>query len=73
MPTNLALSDELIAEAVKVGNHRTKRDAVTAALEEYIRMKKRLRLLEMEGKVDFWPGYNHKNGRRRGNKRLPRE
>ena len=35
MPTNLALDDSLIEEAVKVGNHRTKKEAVTAALHEY--------------------------------------
>lgn len=73
MATNLALDDKLIAEAVKVGNHRTKREAVTIALEEYIRLKKRQGILDLIGKVDFWPGYDHKVARRRGNKRLPRE
>ncbi|HEY4595130.1 MAG TPA: type II toxin-antitoxin system VapB family antitoxin, partial [Thermoanaerobaculia bacterium] len=34
MATNLALDDSLIEEAVKVGNHRTKKEAVTAALQE---------------------------------------
>lgn len=40
MPTNLALDDELIALAVQLGGHRTKRAAVNAALEEYVRRRK---------------------------------
>ena len=34
MPTNLALDDRLIDEARKIGNHKTKKEAVTAALVE---------------------------------------
>ena len=65
MPTNLALDDRLIAEAVKAGGHRTKRDAVNAALLEYVRMKKRLGILELAGKVDFVAGYDPKELRNR--------
>jgi Arc/MetJ family transcription regulator len=36
MPTNLALDDALIDEARRIGNHKTKKEAVTAALDEYI-------------------------------------
>ncbi len=36
MPTNLAIDDRLIEQAQKLGRHRTKKDAVTAALDEYI-------------------------------------
>jgi Arc/MetJ family transcription regulator len=36
MPTNLAIDDKLIEEARKVGHHNTKKDAVTAALSEYV-------------------------------------
>ena len=72
MATNLALDDKLIAEAVKAGNHRTKREAVTAALQEYVKLKRRLALLEMEGQVDFDPGWDYKADRQRGNRRVPR-
>lgn len=40
MATNLALDDKLIEEALKLGNHKTKRAAVTAALSEYIQRRK---------------------------------
>ena len=46
MATNLALDDDLIAQAVKAGEHKTKREAVTAALQEYVKMIGRLRILE---------------------------
>ena len=72
MATNLALDDKLIQEAVRVGNHPTKREAVTAALLEYVKMKRRLALLEMVGQVDYDAGYDYKADRRRGIKRVTR-
>ena len=42
MPTNLALDDKLIEEARRIGGHATKKDAVNAALDEYIRHRKQL-------------------------------
>lgn len=65
MPTNLAIDDRLIAEAQKVGHHRTKKEAVTAALDEYIRKRKQLAILEMFGKVDFDENYDYKRERER--------
>jgi Arc/MetJ family transcription regulator len=65
MPTNLAIDDLLIEEARKVGNHRTKKEAVTAALDEYIRHRKQQGILEMFGKVDFDKNYDHKSERNR--------
>jgi hypothetical protein len=65
MATNLALDDKLIEQAVSLGNHKTKREAVTAALEEYIRQRKRLGILEMFGKLDYHPDYDHKKLRKR--------
>lgn len=60
MPTNLAIDDRLIAEAQKVGHHRTKKEAVTAALDEYIRKRKKLDVLEMFGKIDYDKNYDYK-------------
>lgn len=65
MPTNLALDDSLIEEAVKVGNHRTKREAVTAALKEYVQARKRREILNWIGKVDYYDDYDHKRLRDR--------
>jgi Arc/MetJ family transcription regulator len=60
MPTNLALDDTLIDEARRVGNHKTKREAVTAALDEYIRRRKQLEILELAGTIDYDPSYDYR-------------
>jgi Arc/MetJ family transcription regulator len=65
MPTNLAIDDRLLKKAQRVGGHRTKRATVNEALEEYIRRRKRLALLDLFGKVDFDPHYDHKRARRK--------
>ena len=64
MPTNLAIDDKLIEEARRLGEHKTKRQAVTTALEEYIQRRKQLLILEDFGTVDFDPQYDYKDWRR---------
>ena len=64
MPTNLAIDDELLVEARRLGGHRTKRAAVTAALEEYIRRRQRLKAMRCFGTIDFDPRYDYKRARR---------
>jgi len=65
MPTNLAIDDRLLNEALRVGGHRTKRATVTEALEEYVQRRKQLGILELTGKIDYYPDYNYKRERRR--------
>ncbi|HUR80761.1 MAG TPA: type II toxin-antitoxin system VapB family antitoxin [Thermoanaerobaculia bacterium] len=65
MPTNLAIDDELLEEAQKVGGHRTKKATVTEALHEYIQHRKQVRMLELFGTIDFDPKYDYKRQRRR--------
>lgn len=65
MATNLAIDDRLIEEARKTGNHKTKKEAVTTALQEYIRHRKQLKILSDFGTVDFDPTYDYKAERRR--------
>ncbi len=64
MPTNLAIDDRLIEEAQKLGHHRTKKDAVTAALDEYIQRLKQQEILSLFGTVDFDETYDYKRERR---------
>jgi hypothetical protein len=63
MATNLAIDDRLIDEARRVGNHKTKKEAVTVALEEYIRHRKQLEILNHFGTIDFDPDYDYKKMR----------
>ena len=59
------LDDNLIEEARRVGRHKTKKDAVTAALAEYVQRRKQLRILKAFGSFDFDPKYDYKAERRR--------
>jgi Arc/MetJ family transcription regulator len=65
MPTHLALDDNLVNEATKLGRHRSKRDAVNEALAEYVARRKRRRLLRLFGKTDWDPAYDYKAHRKR--------
>ncbi len=65
MATNLALDDKLIERARRAGGHKTKREAVTAALDEYVQYRRQLEVIKHFGTVDFDPGYDYKSERRR--------
>ncbi len=64
MPTNLDLDDRLIAEAQKLGRHRTKKETVTAALSEYIQRRRQQAILSLFGTVEYEPRYSYKRERR---------
>ncbi len=63
MATNLAIDDRLIDEARSIGRHATKKEAVTAALKEYIDRRKQLKILELAGTIDYDPAYDYKKMR----------
>jgi Arc/MetJ family transcription regulator len=65
MATNLALDDRLIEEARTVGGHKTKKAAVTAALEEYIKRHKQRQILDLVDQIVYEPTYDYKKARRR--------
>jgi len=65
VPTNLALDDRLIEEAQKLGRHRTKREAVNAALDEYIRRHKQQEIISLFGSIEYDKNYDYKRDRRR--------
>jgi Arc/MetJ family transcription regulator len=65
MPTNLAIDDRLMEEALRVGGHKTKKATVTEALEEYIQRRRQAKVLELFGTIDYDAKYDHKTQRRR--------
>jgi Arc/MetJ family transcription regulator len=65
VPTNLAIDDKLITTAQKLGKYRTKKDAVTAALQYFIAQKRRMELLRIFGAIDFDETYDYKRARGR--------
>lgn len=64
MATNLALDDKLLEEAMKLGEMRTKRETVNAALKEFIDRRKQKKILTLEGKVTFRDNWDYKKDRR---------
>jgi len=65
MATNLAIDDRLIEEARKLGHHRTKKDTVNAALDEYIQRRKQQGIVSLFGTIDYDHAYDYKRERRR--------
>jgi hypothetical protein len=65
MATNLNLDDVLVEQAREAGGHRTKREAVTRALEEYVQRRRQLGILELVGQVPFDEEYDYKAARHR--------
>jgi hypothetical protein len=65
MATNLSIDPELIELARKVSGERTKKAAVTKALQEFIARRRQKRLLDLMGKLEWDSSYDYKGERRR--------
>ncbi|HSZ58209.1 MAG TPA: type II toxin-antitoxin system VapB family antitoxin [Tepidisphaeraceae bacterium] len=65
MATNLQIDDRLLNKALKIGGQRTKKATVTEALEEYIRRREQMRVVQAFGTIDFDPAYDYKTQRKR--------
>jgi hypothetical protein len=65
MATNLALDPDLLERALAVSGEKTKKAAVTKALEEFIARREQQRLLDLFGKLDWDPDYDYKAARSR--------
>jgi hypothetical protein len=65
MATNLDLDPKLVEEAVAAGGRRTKKEAVTEALQEYIARRRQAKVTGLFGAIDYDPRYNYKKQRRR--------
>ena len=60
MATNLAIDGALIDEAKEIGRHRTKKGAVTEALQEYIQRRKQLKVLKIFNTIEYDDDYDYK-------------
>ena len=65
MPTNLAINDNLLNQALNMGGYKTKRDTVNEALREFIQRRQRIELIKLFGKVKYDPNYDYKKERHR--------
>jgi hypothetical protein len=65
MATNLSIDPKLIERALEVSGERTKKAAVTKALEEFIARRRQKRLLDLMGKLEWESSYDYKAERSR--------
>ncbi len=61
-----AIARELLVEALKAGNLKTKKATVNEALREFIQRRKQTEIFQLFGSIDFNRHYDHKKGRTRG-------
>ena len=65
MATNLAIDPALLERAVKVSGERTKKAAVTKALQEFIARREQRRVAELLGKLEWDDSFDYKAERSR--------
>ena len=65
MATNLSIDPKLIERALAVSGERTKKAAVTKALQEFVARRQQKRLLELMGKLEWDAGIDYKKERER--------
>lgn len=65
MATNLSLDPDLINRALAVSGERTKKAAVTRALEEFVARRNQKHLLDLMGKLEWDKTYDYKRDRSR--------
>ena len=66
MATNLSLDPKLIERALEVSGERTKKAAVTLALQEFVARRGQRRLVELMGKLEWDKSFDYKAERSRG-------
>jgi Arc/MetJ family transcription regulator len=65
MATNLALDPDLLSRALKVSGERSKKAAVTKALEEFIAIRSQKQLHDLMGSLEWDVNYDYKVERSR--------
>ena len=65
MATNLSIDPELLERALEVSGERTKKAAVTRALEEFIQRRRQKRLLDLMGQLEWDESFGYKAERSR--------
>ena len=65
MATNLSIDPRLLDRALAVSGERTKKAAVTRALEEFIARRRQKQLIELFGSLEWDPGCDYKAERER--------
>jgi hypothetical protein len=65
MATNLSIDPRLIDKALEVSGERTKKAAVTMALQVFIARRQQKNLVELFGKLEWDENFDYKRERQR--------
>ncbi len=65
MPTNLAIDEKLLEEALKVSGLKTKKNTVNEALKEFVQRRKQKDIISLFGKIEMDESYDYKRERSR--------
>ncbi len=65
MATNLDIDSELLNKALRLSGERTKKAAVTKALQEFIARREQRRIVDLFGTLEWKPSYDYKRERAR--------
>jgi len=65
MATNLSIDPDLLDRALAVSGERTKKAAVTKALQEFIARRQQKRLLDLMGQLEWDEEFDYKAERSR--------
>jgi Arc/MetJ family transcription regulator len=65
MATNLSIDPDLIERALEVSGEKTKKAAVTKALQEFIARRRQKRLRDLFGTLEWDEAYDYKAERER--------
>ena len=63
MASNINFDSDLLEAALKLGGFKYKKDAVNAALKEYVSHHQQMKLLELFGQIDYDDKYDYKKER----------
>ena len=64
MASNLALDDNLLMEALEIGQFKSKKETVNVALREFVLRRKQQKAKDLFGKMPFDEDYDYKKGRK---------
>ena len=65
MATNLSLDPDLLDRALEVSGEKTKKAAVTRALQEFIARREQKKLADLFGKLEWNDNFDYKRERSR--------
>ena len=65
MATNLAIDEQLLNQALRLGGEKTKKATVNKALREFVARREQRKLLDLFGTLDWDDDFDYKRERTR--------